>query len=157
MARHYDSKTFKTSTSLGYLLKVAHTRLHDCAAQSFATHDISLIQWIVLMKLHEGTARTAGDLCKRMHYDTGAVTRMIDQLEERGYVKRERSLEDRRVVELQLTRSGRSKITQLTPLMVDKLNGALADFSAAEFGELTRLLHKLIHNLDQAGQTGSSA
>jgi DNA-binding MarR family transcriptional regulator len=55
-------------------------------------------------------------------------------------VRRDR---DRRKVELQLTPAGRDTIEGLIPLIVEKLNLALADFSGAEVHELQRLLIKL--------------
>jgi DNA-binding MarR family transcriptional regulator len=45
-------------------------------------------------------------------------------------------------VELQLTPAGRDAIESLIPVVVEKLNLVLADFSSAEFQELLRLLVK---------------
>jgi DNA-binding MarR family transcriptional regulator len=147
-AKHYDVKNFTSAGSIGYLLKLAHSLMHDKAAAAFAGHDVSFIQWLVLMKLREGTAMTASELCRKTHHDNGALTRLLDQLEERGYIERERSDEDRRVVKLQLTAAGRRKVASLVPMAVDSLNTGLAGFSKAEFQELTRLLHKLIDSLN---------
>jgi DNA-binding MarR family transcriptional regulator len=55
-------------------------------------------------------------------------------------VRRDR---DRRKVELQLTPAGRETIESLIPLVVDKLNEILTDFSKTEVQELLRLLVKL--------------
>jgi DNA-binding MarR family transcriptional regulator len=55
-------------------------------------------------------------------------------------VRRDR---DRRKVELQLTPAGRVAVEGLIPLVVDKLNLALDDFTKAESQELIRLLVKL--------------
>jgi len=144
--RHYDVETFTSANSIGYLLKLSHSLMHEAASAAFAGHDVSFIQWIVLTKLREGTLN-ASDLCRTMRYDNGALTRLLDQLEARGYVERERSQADRRVVELRLTPAGRRKVTQLMPLLVDCLNSSLASFSKAEFSELVRLLDKLIAGL----------
>src|SRR4030095_10143481 len=112
-AKHYDSKTFTTATSIGYLLKLGPPLRGECASDAFADRDISFMQWIVLMKLREGPSMTASDLCREMRHDTGALTRLLDQLEERGHVVRERSQEDRRVVRLQLTPAGRKQAVEL--------------------------------------------
>jgi DNA-binding MarR family transcriptional regulator len=154
--RHYDPKTFRSAESIGYLLKLAHSLLHDTAVAGFEGHDLSFTQWLVLLKLGEG-ARTASELCRIMWHDTGALTRLLDQLEERGYVERERSEADRRVVELELTAAGRRKVAELTPLTVDLLNGALADFSKRDFAEFTRLLKRLIARLREKERTTEMA
>ena len=75
--------------------------------------------------------------------NSGALTRVIDQLAERGLLERSRRDRDRRKVELELTAAGRKVIESLVPLVVDKLNLALSDFSNDEVRELTRLLLKL--------------
>jgi DNA-binding MarR family transcriptional regulator len=58
-------------------------------------------------------------------------------------VERARRDRDRRKVELELTPAGRTVVEGLIPLVVEKLNLALADFSTAEVQELVRLLLKL--------------
>jgi DNA-binding MarR family transcriptional regulator len=62
-------------------------------------------------------------------------------------VRRDR---DRRKVELQLTPAGRDTIEGLIPLVVDKLNLALGDFTTAEVQELLRLLIKLNGSLQSS-------
>ena len=47
-------------------------------------------------------------------------------------------------MELHLTPSGRQLVQSLVPVVVDRLNLALADFSREEVEELKRLLNKLI-------------
>jgi DNA-binding MarR family transcriptional regulator len=76
----------------------------------------------------------------KYRHDSGASTRVIDQLAERGLLERVRR--DRRKMELQLT-LGRDTIEALIPLVVEKLNLALGDFSGAEVHEFRRLFGKL--------------
>jgi DNA-binding MarR family transcriptional regulator len=64
-------------------------------------------------------------------------------LAERGLLERVRSDRDRRKVELRLTPAGLDTIEALIPLVVDKLNVTLDDFSGAEVREFQRLLIKL--------------
>jgi DNA-binding MarR family transcriptional regulator len=154
MIKHYDARTFSSATSIGYLIKLAHLLMLDRATAAFAEHDLSFAQWVVLIRLKEGQEVTASDLCRALRHDTGALTRMIDQLQERGYVARERSREDRRVIHLQLTAAGAKKAAELTPLIVDRLNCALADFSKDEFDELSRLLNKLLATLKADASAG---
>lgn len=155
--KHYEPKTFTSSGSIGYLLKVAHALMIEGATEAFGHRELSFMQWIVLTKLREGGAETASDLCRDLRYDTGALTRLLDQLEERGLIARERSREDRRVVRLQITAAGRKLALELTPLVVDRLNCALGDFSKAEFQELTRLLNKLLATLKSLNETNAEA
>jgi len=147
--KHYDPHNFNSQNSLGYLLKINHSLMHECGERVFAEHDISFVQWIALRKLNEGSALTASELCRKMCHDNGAVTRLLDHLEARGYVERQRNREDRRVVDLQITEAGKLKLEELTPPVVENLNCVLETFSAKEFAELTRLLDKLKTRLQQ--------
>jgi DNA-binding MarR family transcriptional regulator len=137
---------------VGYLLKRAHTLLVDQLEAAVAASEITATQWVVLMYLRDGLAINASDLCVQLRHDSGALTRVLDQLEARGLLQRERSREDRRAVQLRLTAAGVETVAALIPAVVDKLNYALRDFSRAEAAELNRLLAKLIGSLD-----GSSA
>jgi DNA-binding MarR family transcriptional regulator len=153
---HYDPNNFHTGMSLGYLLKVNHSLMHDCADSLFSQSDISFVQWIALRKLSERTALTASELCREMRHDNGALTRMLDQLEERGFIERKRSQQDRRVVDLQITPAGLAKVNELTPPLVHNLNNALQNFSSDEFNELIRLLLKLKSELQSYTAQASS-
>src|SRR5580692_9427699 len=66
--------------------------------------------------------------------------RLIDSLEEIGYVKRDLSSSDRRVVRLVLTKSGEAKHAERIPIMVASWNEILADFKKQEAEQLIRLL-----------------
>ena len=92
------------------------------------------------------------DLCGQFRHNSGALTRVIDQLEERGLLTRIRRDRERRKVELELTATGREVINGLIPLVVEKLNLVLADFSSAEVTECLRLLTKLNHSLESGVQ-----
>jgi DNA-binding MarR family transcriptional regulator len=65
-----------------------------------AEQGFTFTQWVVMMHLRDGLALNARELCVQLRHDSGAVTRVLDQLEARGLVQRERSLEDRREVKL---------------------------------------------------------
>jgi hypothetical protein len=75
---------------------------------------------------------------------------------ERGLLERSRRDRDRRKVELELTADGRKVIESLVPLVVDKLNLALSDFSSDEVRELTRLLLKLNVTLQSTVEPAAS-
>ncbi|MFO1388482.1 MarR family winged helix-turn-helix transcriptional regulator [Cellvibrio sp.] len=150
MVQHYDPFNFSPKNSLGYLLKTNHQLMHECADRVFANHDITFMQWLALVKLKDGYAETASDLCRTLSHDNGAITRMVDQLENRGFVERERSQQDRRVVKLLITEAGRAKLADLTPPFIMSLNEALSPFSAEEFAELNRMLGKLKTCFEQA-------
>lgn len=146
---YYRAETYTAKNSIGHLIKQSHSLMLDWVEPAFANEGITFTQWKVLMNLREGMANTSRQLCATLRHDSGALTRVIDQLEARGYVERQRSREDRREVELHLTPAGRDAVEATMPLIVKLMNEALAEFEHAEIDEFLRLLRKLNTRLTQ--------
>ncbi|MDR3099209.1 MAG: MarR family transcriptional regulator, partial [Paraburkholderia sp.] len=89
-----------------------------------------------------GAAGTPFELSKLLGIDTGLMTRLLDKLEDKGLVERTRSIEDRRVVNLTLTKEGAAVAAQIPHIAPKVLNARLRKFTKAEFNELCRLLNK---------------
>ena len=141
--QHYQLATYKAQMSVGYLVKRTHSLFLDIMEPMIEQRGFSWIQYVVLSSLRDGIAVNPKAICAQYRHDSGALTRIIDQLADRGLLERVRRDKDRRKVELQLTPAGREAIESLIPLVVAKLNEVLTDFAKAEVQELLRLLIKL--------------
>lgn len=148
MTKHYTPEKYRARSSIGYLVKRAHCLMTDCLDVAFAQQEFTFMQWVVLMYIRDGIGVTATDICRDYRHDQGALTRVIDQLEDRGLIERRRSVEDRRVVQLSLTPQGRKTVETLIPVVVERLNTALDGFTVSEVSELTRLLGKLVSRVE---------
>jgi len=71
------------------------------------------------------------------------LTGIVDRLEEQGFVRRERSTEDRRVVVVELTPEGAARITEAKTAFRLGLERLLEPLTAEERAELLRLHRKL--------------
>jgi DNA-binding MarR family transcriptional regulator len=147
--QHYQLATYKAQMSVGYLVKRAHSLMLDIMEPLIVQRGFSWIQYVVLSSLRDGIAVNPKAICVQYRHDSGALTRVIDQLAEKGLLERVRRDRDRRKVELQLTPAGRDAIESLIPLVVAKLNEVLTEFSRAEVQELLRLLVKLNTTLQE--------
>jgi DNA-binding MarR family transcriptional regulator len=141
--QHYHASTYTAQSSIGYLIKRAQAMMMDVLETLFADRGFGFIHYAILTWVRDGIAVNPKDICVQYRHDSGALTRVIDQLEERGLIERVRRGSDRRKVELELTPAGRDTVESLIPLVVDKLNLMLADFSREEVTEFKRLLVKL--------------
>lgn len=88
-----------------------------------------------------------GPLCQRelgrkLLRSGGNITMVVDNLERRGLVRRERG-EDRRFITLHLTKEGRQLIQRIFPKHVDALVQEMQILTEAEQKELGRLCKKL--------------
>ena len=141
--QHYKVATYRAQMSVGYLVKRAHSLMLDIMEPVIEQRGFSFVQYVVMSSLRDGIAMNPKAICSQYRHDSGALTRIIDQLAERGLLERVRRDRDRRKVDLQLTAAGRETIESLIPLVVAKLNEVLTDFSKDEVQELLRLLVKL--------------
>src|SRR6267154_1746985 len=155
--QHYQVSTYRAQSSIGYLTKRAHSLMLDVMEPLLEERGFSFIQYVILAWLRDGLAVNPKDICSQYRHNSGALTRVIDQLAARGFLERVRRDRDRRKVELQLTPAGREAVERLIPLVVEKLNLALADFSSAEVQELTRLLTKLNATLQSPAEPRAAA
>jgi DNA-binding MarR family transcriptional regulator len=145
----YDAATYQARDSVGYLVRRLYSIMRTRLEAAFAHHGLTLMQWIVLMHVRDGLARTASDIAREFSHDTGALTRVIDQLEKRGLLRRRRSARDRRVVELELTRAAERLIADCLPPVFTEMNYALAPLDRAEFDQLRSLLNRVLEHLQQ--------
>src|SRR5215831_8841443 len=135
-----------TGLSVGQLMSCARASLLASLDAELERFGLNSTQFAVLKHVGEGTARTAADLCRLNRYDTGAMTRILDRLEEKGLVRRERGREDRRVVFLRLAAPGRALLPKLMAVGTRVLEVHLAGFSVAEVEALRGYLQRMIDN-----------
>jgi DNA-binding MarR family transcriptional regulator len=156
MLKHYRPDTFHLRDSIGYLQKRAQRLMQERIEALFAEQGCTLQQWLVLMHLRDGIVFTTADLCRDLRHDSGAMTRLIDQLEARNLIERRRNSEDRRVIELSITKAGSQLLDQLIPTACDMLNETLDGFSRDEVKLLQSLLRRIIDRLGDPRQSSST-
>lgn len=108
-----------------------------------AAHDLTITQFGVLeVLLHLGSLNQR-DIAKKLLKSGGNITLVIDNLEKRGLVKREREIEDRRCINVCLTEKGQQLISQIFPSHVAAIRHEMSILTADEQEELGRLCRRL--------------
>src|ERR1700679_3964195 len=118
--QHYDLSTYKAQMSVGYLVKRAHSLMLDIMEPVIEHRGFSFVQYVVMSALRDGIAMNPKVICTQFRHDSGALTRIIDQLADRGLLERVLRAFDSPKVEPQLTPAGRETIESIIPLVVDK-------------------------------------
>jgi DNA-binding MarR family transcriptional regulator len=145
---YYTADNFEAMNSLGYLVKRCAGLMMVLAENAFESQTLSFTQWIVLMKLLSHQSHmSATELSKETGHDMGALTRVVDILENAGLVKRERSVHDRRAVEIALTAAGRREVEGTKCTVIELLNELLEPFSRDEVHTMIGLLQRLLARL----------
>ncbi len=86
--------------------------------------------------------RHASDIGCDMVVRVPDVTRLVDRLEKRGLVERERSTTDRRVVVVRISKAGLALLKTLDKPVLEVHEAQLGHLSRGELEELNRLLEK---------------
>ncbi len=142
--RHYTKDNFRLTDSVGFALNKARNLIMMEMDAALKDVDISSQQMGILLSLKQQIASTPFELSKLLGIDTGLMTRMLDKLEAKGLIMRSRDAEDRRVVNLSLTSSGKAVAARIPDIAPVVLNERLKKFTKAELDELRRLLRKFV-------------
>jgi DNA-binding MarR family transcriptional regulator len=149
----YDSSSYQPRKSVGALL--SRVRVEMLAAldreleadKRLAPLELSAAQFIILANLATASEPlSASDLCKGISYDAGAMTRMLDRLESKGLIRRNRSAQDRRLMHLELTEEGRAAYPRMREISLTVANRFLRDFTRGEARQLEGFLARMLEN-----------
>ena len=111
----------------------------------FELHGISGQQYNVLRILrgHRETGLPCQKIVAQMITQMPDITRLVDRLEASGFVRRERTEQDRRLVIVHITALGMDLLAELDQPILDLHRGQMKHMTRAELAELSRLLEKL--------------
>ncbi len=104
---------------------------------------LTLSQFGVLETLYHLGPLCQGQLSQKLLKSTGNMTMVVDNLEKSGLVRRVRSMEDRRMVSIELTAAGTAEIERVLPLHVAAITAEMSVLTPAEQAELSELSRKL--------------
>jgi len=152
-AHYYTVESLEAERSVGFLIKRCGVLMTQFAERSFESQPISFTQWVVLMTLGQRSHVSPTELSANIGHDMGALTRLVDELHREGLVRRERSEEDRRAVEIAITAEGRRVANSGKRVVVDLLNQLVEPYSAEEIESLIVLLQKFLARMQAVGET----
>ncbi len=96
------------SDRLGYLLKHVLARLTEAQTKALAPHGVNGRDLAVLSAVASGEPLSQLEVASRLRVDRTSIGDLLDGLEDRGFVERRRSPEDRRRNVVVLTELGES-------------------------------------------------
>jgi DNA-binding MarR family transcriptional regulator len=108
--------------------------------------ELTGMQWEPLMLVWLKRADTVAALARVSQVGVPSMTRMLDRLEQKDLLRRERSELDRRVVNLHLTPKGRKVASKIWPIVVEGMNVHLEGFKKEELNQLNDLLGRMLAN-----------
>ena len=140
-------RTWSSREEVALRLWIALARCYStfskAVAGKVAEYGLTTPQFGILEALYHLGPMSLGELADKLLVTGGNVTYVMDRLEEQGLVYRERSPEDRRVVEAKLTDEGRDLIRGCFPGHASFVESLASHLEPDEQEELRDLLKKL--------------
>ncbi|MEA3545184.1 MAG: MarR family winged helix-turn-helix transcriptional regulator [Thermodesulfobacteriota bacterium] len=143
---HPDPQVPKGSYDLRILQSLRRIiRAVDIHSRKLATqHKITGPQLACLMVVKEEAPLMSGHLAKKVYLSPSTVVGIVDRLEEKKMVVRNRSSKDRRQVYISITSKGEQLIADAPSLLQDTLAEGLVKLPEIEQVSITMALEKLV-------------
>ena len=73
---------------LGFMVTSVRNSIHEALERELAPFELTTPQYVVLNCLAKGWGRTLSDFCRVLAYDSGAMTRLLDRIVAKGFIRR---------------------------------------------------------------------
>lgn len=144
MGSHYKGRANEVRALDAYLkLQRAAATVQARLEPGLLESEFSHVQWSVVDALYHLGGMTLGALLGKLTTSGGNLTKIIDNLEKRGIVERQRGKKDKRQIVVNLSTGGRVLVRGLLPGQVNAVTRQLSVLTAAEQDELARLCKKV--------------
>lgn len=133
------------------LIKHIHKRVHDDANALLKPWGINHPEYNLLMMLYgtEGYTLNPSQLAEAAGEKSANITRLTNELCDKGLIERAASEADRRKVALTLTKAGVAMIESFLPDICALLERQTAVLQARELAQLEKLLKKFLGQLER--------
>ncbi len=112
--RHAKRSISGLESHLGYWLRRVSNTVSGEFARSLHARQTSVAEWVLLRHLYERQQVTPGELAEASKMTRGAISKIIDKLQAKGWIKSRINPEDNRAQLLSLTPVGRRNLPELS-------------------------------------------
>ena len=147
-----NSHSFRILNSMRQIIRAIDVDSRRLASD----HKVTGPQLMCLMAVLERGTIKALDVAERVHFSPSTLVGVLDRLEAKGLIRRERNAEDRRKVSVIATEAGK-RLASRTPFPLQhSLGHALSQLSKREREELAGWMERLVDLLGADGRSGDS-
>jgi DNA-binding MarR family transcriptional regulator len=141
---------FKKGELYSFISGKASTAIARRLQKKFNTNTLNLTieQWSVLYHLWKEDGKSQQELCNATFRDKPSITRLVDNLEKLGLVKRMPDEKDRRINKVFLTSTAQMLQEQTMELAEETLNEALKGVPPDQVNMCKEVLQKVYDNLN---------
>ncbi len=139
-----EIETDGLSSSLGFLLRMAQVKVYEQFTDKPNSPQLKPGEFTVLWLIHLNPSVRQGVVARKLNIKPGHMTKLVRRLEERQIVTRVIPDDDRRSVELTLTKAGNDLVAATKDLFIGNGNLTENALSEQEILQLTKLLKKFV-------------
>ncbi|MDZ8109255.1 MAG: MarR family transcriptional regulator [Nostoc sp. DedQUE12a] len=133
--------------NLGYRIKLLSQLLSRRFTDRLEPFGLTPFHWLVLCCLWQEDGLPTSSIGDKLKQVGGTLTGVLDRMEERGLVRRERDTQDRRIWRIWLTDAGKELQTVLPPIAAAVRDEAMDGIPLAEREFFSQILNRAIANL----------
>lgn len=133
--------------SVGYRIKLLGQLLGRKFQERLEPFGLTPFHWVVLCCLWEEDGLATCSIGEKLQQVGGTLTGVLDRMEERGLIRRERDSRDRRIWRIWLADAGKELQTVLPPIALELREQALQGISHQDRECFSRILDRAIANL----------
>jgi MarR family transcriptional regulator, organic hydroperoxide resistance regulator len=133
--------------SIGYRIKLLSQLITRNFTEKLEPFGLTPFHWLVLCCLWQEDGLPTSSIGDRLKQVGGTLTGVLDRMEERGLVRRERDSDDRRIWRIWLTNAGKELERVLPPIAAELRDETMQGLSLADREVFSRILNHAIANL----------
>lgn len=111
-----------------------------------ADFDVTIDQWLVLNSIAEKPDISQLEIAEKVFKDAASVTRIIELLIKKNYLKRDAHQKDRRRFTLQITKEGKAMIKSVSKIVEQNRAIALNGLTEKDLNHMRQTLNTIIEN-----------
>lgn len=140
-------KRVQLEECVNYLLTTTQHSVFLKTTEKLSTFDITPVQYSVLYCLWENDRRSPKEIAERLKLENSTISGILERMEKKGLIERSISKEDRRFIQVLLTKKGASLEKDVLNAIEEVNNEVMSIFSKEEAETLKSHL-KLLAGVD---------
>ncbi|MBE9181195.1 MarR family transcriptional regulator [Oculatella sp. LEGE 06141] len=132
---------------LGYRIKILSQLQARRFQEKLDPFGLTPFHWVVLCCLWEEDGLSTSSIGDKLQQVGGTLTGVLDRMEERSLIRRERDRHDRRVWRIWLTEEGEKLRSVLLPIAIQVRDATLEGLSPTDRQMFSRFIDQAIANL----------
>lgn len=125
-------KRVQLEECVNFLLTTAQHSVFLKMAEKLSAYDITPIQYAVLYCLWENNRRSPKEIAERLKLENSTISGILERMEKKGLIERSISKEDRRFIQVLLTKKGASLEKDVLNAVEEVNNEVMSIFSEDE-------------------------